>query len=598
MTRPARVPKSRRQQKIRKAVIGTVLGLVALTAAALWLESSRETDFVDGTASITSDFTGSGDVQSPIRMHDVAAEAGLVMRHGPGPRTRVLPEDTGSGLAWGDYDNDGDWDLYLVNFGTSDASDASADGGNRLFRNDGGQFVDVTVEAGVADLDGFGMGASFADYDNDGDVDLYVTNRGPNRLFRNRGDGSFEEFAAQAGVDDDAWSTGIAWGDFDRDGALDLYVCNYVDYDYEPLPSASGDLKGSDVVPFTLNPNAYDPVANRLYRNLGDGTFEEVAEAFGVHNPDGRSFAATACDLNGDGWLDLYVNNDVSTNRLYHNLGERSGSDASVGERFEDVSLLTGTADPRGSMGLSVGETGAMSAKSDGYPDLFITHWVAQENAIYQSLVGDGDAVGYRDRTRRYRLGEVSIDNVGWGCAMVDLDLDGLTDIAVVNGSTLESRDNALLLRAEPIFLFWNAGDRFHEVAQQAGEACRGTYWARGLAAADYDGDGDMDLAVLVNRGQPLLLRNVTETTNRSLTIRLKGPAATLFGTKVSLRIGDHLQAQWYGADVSFLSMHAPDLIFGMGQSKTIDELVIDWASGTRTELQNVASGTLELRPE
>ncbi|MCP3960483.1 MAG: VCBS repeat-containing protein, partial [bacterium] len=319
---------SRRTRRAWHAVVWTGLGTALLVALALWLAAWRNTDLADPTVGVTSVFKNTGGAAaSPIRFRDVAAQMGVVARHGPGERGRALPEDTGSGIAWGDYDGDGDWDLYVVSFpgplGREGGGEPSeSEGSNRLYRNDGDRFTDVTTEAGVGDAAGFGMGATFADYDGDDDADLYVTNFGPNRLFRNRGDETFEEVAALAGVDDPLWSAGAAWGDFDRDGHLDLYVTNYVRYDdagagTEPVI----DSTGAYIIPFTLNPNSFDPEPNRLYRNRGDATFEEVALLSGVQNADGRSLSATFCDLDGDGWLDLYVNNDVSTNRLYRNMG-------------------------------------------------------------------------------------------------------------------------------------------------------------------------------------------------------------------------------------------------------------------------------------
>ena len=525
----------------------------------------------------------------------MAQAVGIAMRHGPGARGRTLPEDTGSGLAWGDYDGDGDWDLYAVGFAGPLDAPADERGGNRLFQNNGGTFTDVTRQAGVEDLPGFGMGASFADYDDDGAPDLYVTNYGPNRLFRNRGDGTFEDVSAAAGVDDPEWSCGVAWGDYDRDGHVDLYVCNYVRYERDPHAAPADP--GAMAIPFALNPNAFDPVPNRLYRNRGDGTFEDVAAATGVLNSDGRSLAATMCDLDGDGWLDLYVNNDVSSNRWFRNLGGES--DGNVAVRFDDISLFTGTADPRGSMGLSVADIAFYDVKGgepDGLPDLFITHWVAQENALYQSLGLPDGGVEYRDRTRRYRLGEVSIETVGWGCAFVDFDLDGLLDLAVANGSTLESKEDTTLLRDEPLFLFWNDGSRFVELASAAGEACARTYWARGLAAADYDRDGDCDLAVAVNRGRPLLLRNDTETAHASLTVALRGSAAVRFGARVQLSAGGRRQTRWYGSDVSYLSMHAPELVFGLGTAAVAETLTVTWADGASTRLEGVPAGARRSR--
>jgi len=602
MSQTTRRRLSRRTRGIWIALLSTGLGLALLSVLALWLQAERETDLADPRANVTRVFKTSADVDLPaIRLEDVASAVGIEMLHQPGERTRALPEDTGSGLAWGDFDGDGDWDLYLVNMPSTALAEGqgrAAESANRLYRNDGGEFVDVTVSAGVADAGGVGMGASFADYDADGDADLYVTNRGKNRLYRNLGDGRFEDVAEQAGVADPLWSTGATWGDFDRDGQLDLYVCNYVKYDDAGMGAAqrtsqSGSIAGAYAVPFTLNPSGFDPQPNHLYRNLGEGRFEEIAAAAGVDNPRGRSLAASFVDLDGDGWLDLYVNNDVSSNRLFRNrLGELEDG---RGPAFEDLSSLTGTADARGSMGLSVTELDGMLGEPDGLPDLFITHWIAQENAFYQSVRPNGQDLEYRDRIRQVRLGEISIDRVGWGSAVVDLDLDGRFDIAVANGSTQEHANDPSQLIAEPLFLFWNDGSRFHDVAPYAGEATAASHWARGLAAADFDGDGDIDLALAINRGRPLLLRNETQTENNSLRVRLLGMDAVRFGARVEVRVGGKRQTRWWGADVSYLSGHAPELLFGLGPDESAEHVSVRWADGSDSNVHDVPAGELEV---
>jgi hypothetical protein len=590
---------SRRVRKIWYSVGATVGGTVLLVGLVLFLEWHRNTDLADPSENITSFSTDSSQSGAPpFEFSDVTQELGITMRHGPGHRSRILTEDTGSGAAWGDIDDDGDWDLYIVNFPGPQASDHGVACWNRLYRNDGDRFTDITQQAGVADAEGFGMGAWFIDLDTDGDQDLYVTNVGANRLFENQGDGTFLDIAARSGVDDDAWSTGAAWGDFDQDGDLDFYLCNYVDFsgvDFSPHEIAAS-MMGSTTVPFTLNPNSFDPVRNRLYRNLGDAVFEDVAVEFGVDDPGGRSLTATFCDIDGDGRLDLYVNNDVSTNRLFRNrCAPIEDTPASEVIPFDDMSTLSGTADPRGSMGLSVNEIGNMNNLFDGLPDLFITHWVAQENALYQSVSAPEGLVLFLDKTRDFRLGERSVKAVGWGCVFADFDLDGRSDIAVANGSTLEDKSDRQQLRTQSPFLFWNDGRQFHDIAPDAGVALAAKRSARGLAAADFDNDGDVDLFMTVNRGSPILLRNDTPTENHALKIVLSGPPAVCFGARVELLTGQQRQMSWWGCDSSYLSMHSTELLFGLGTAEKVDRIVVRWADGRETVRTEVSHGRLTI---
>ena len=550
---------NRRLRRIRQSIAATVLGLTLLLAGGLWLDRARDTDLADASADVTAAFVHEVPEDTPpLELLDVAAAVGITARHGPGPRGRTLPEDTGSGLAWGDYDGDGDYDLYLPNFPGPLGSAPDPAGGNTLYRNDGDRFVDVTAQAGVGDLEGFGMGASFADFDGDGDVDLYVTNHGPNRLYRNLGDGTFREVAGELGAADDLWGIAAAWGDADRDGRLDLYVTNYVEFEIGALGSVAPPSDPNwEGVPFTLNPNAFDPQPNRLLMQTPDGRFVDEALELGASNPSGRSLAASFVDLDGDGWLDLYVANDVSANVLLRNLG--SEMDEAF---FEDVAPRTGTADPRGSMGLSVSDLDVGALPADGRPDIFVSHWVAQENALYQAVV-ERDRLEYRDRVRDLRLAEVSTDRVGWGTAFVDLDLDGRLDLAVANGSTLE--EDPLHLQAQHMFLLWNDGSRFHDVTSAWRGADDRPLVARGLAVADADLDGDVEVALSVNRGAALLLENQGAPRNGWLAVRLVGAAPLVFGARVTVRTGTGVAHRWYGADVSYASNHAPELSFGLG---------------------------------
>jgi enediyne biosynthesis protein E4 len=559
-----------RRSRIWVAGGATVLGTAALASLAAWTEIRRNTDLADATAAVTTSTLDPLPLDAPeLRFVDVSADAGIAAGAPAGRRSRLLPEDTGSGLAWGDVDGDGDPDLFVVGFGEP----------NRLFLNDDGRFTEAGAAAGVDDPGGEAMGASFADYDGDGDLDLHVTRRGSNRLFRNRGDGTFDEVAAAAGIDDPSWSTGAAWGDFDRDGHLDLYVGSYLAFDAGPGDSTGGPA-GTGLwseVPFTLNPNAFDPLPSRLFRNRGDGTFEEVAALSGVADPGGRTLAVTACDLDGDGWLDLYAANDVSPNALFRNLGAEG-----LPGLFEDLSAPSGTADPRGSMGIAVtdlplaGDAGE-PAGPDALPDLFVSHWVAQENALYHAVRTSAGRLEYRDRSRQTRLAEPSIERVGWGAAFADLDLDGRPDLAVANGSTLEVPGDPERLVAEPLFLFWNDGERFHDLAA-ASEATARARNARGLAVADYDGDGRVDLALAVNRGEPVLLRNETRAGGRSLAVRLAGPDSAVLGARIEVNEPRGRQIRWVGCDASYLSGHDRTQHFGLGSGDARVRVV--WADG------------------
>jgi hypothetical protein len=583
-------------------VLGVLVGTAAMTVLGVWVQAVRNTDLGDGAAGITSfDADRDATAAPPLRFRDVAASLGIATRHGPPQRQRRLCEDTGSGLAWADYDGDGDFDLYVVNYCAAAQANSTASTGSRLFRNDGGRFSDVTGHAGVANVPGRGMGASWCDGDDDGLPDLFVTNvDGPNRLYHNRGDGTFRDVAGEAGVAPSVWSTGSCWGDYDRDGDVDLYVCSYIEYDTRGLPE--GELlieRGRDSigVPVALNPNAFDPLPNRLYRNLGDGRFEDVAAEAGVANPEGRSFSAAMVDLDGDGWLDIYVANDVSPNCLFRNVaGEPDLPGTKPGEvRFWDLSAVTGTADFRGSMGLSIVETGDMNGVADGLPDLFYTNWLAQENALYQSLRMPAGDIEYRDRARHVKVAEDSLEMVGWGCGFVDLDLDGRQDLVVVNGNTLEQPPDRKALIPQPMFVYWNDGTTFRNLSSQAGASTAANWCARGLAVADYDDDGLADLAISVNRGPVLLLRNETTTGHHGLRVRLRGPAAACFGAKVEVVVGTQHQFRWWGTDVGYLSGHAPELIFGLGENRQADRVQVTWADGRVTESTGVPAGTIAL---
>ncbi|PTY06102.1 hypothetical protein DB347_11650 [Opitutaceae bacterium EW11] len=577
--------KSARRRKLWLWGAGISLAAVAATLFTVRHEQAREETLADARHAVSTQYADAAVAEeSAVRFKDVTEAAGLKMTPLEPPRARILTEDNGAGLAWGDYDGDGWVDLYVVRH----------TGGSRLFHNNrDGTFSDVTAASGVGNRDGWGMGASWVDYDDDGWLDLFVTNRGRNRLYHNRGDGTFEEVGARAGLDDAQWGAGAAWGDFDRDGRIDLYLCNYVSFDAAVVAGgAAVPRRGGYEAPLAINPSAFDSQPNRLYRNRGDGTFADVTPESGTADPQGRSLGATFCDFDGDGWLDLYVCNDVSRDRLFRNLGGegRPGT-------FTDISAQAGTADPRSSMGLSVAQFRAGANEPRRLPDLLITHWVAEGLAVYENHTTPAGRLEFQDKARAFGLGEISLRRVGWGCGVADFDLDGRADLAIANGSTLEVPERPELLKAEPMFIFINEGGGFSDVSALAGEATRRPYNGRGLAIADYDRDGRPDFAFTTTEGQVVLLHNETPTAHRSLTVRLHGRAAECFGACVEVWVNGERQIRWYGADVSYLSMHATDLVFGLGEASFADRVEVHWVAGKETVCTHVPAGVVDVRP-
>jgi hypothetical protein len=587
---------TRRQRLVFRTAL--ITGLAALAAAAFLVFRPAPAQYVPGERmeGLTEDLARAIPANYvPVRFSEVAAEAGIDFWHFHGQRTSQLPEDMGSGAAWGDYDGDGDQDLYIANeagpLTLSEAEVAASPAHNALYRNEGqGRFAEVSQRVRV-DFRGWAQGVAWGDYDGDGHLDLVATNYGENLLYHNEGQGAFAEVGKQAGIGGTKgfWS-GASWGDYDRDGDLDLYVCGYVQYHYDPGLARQQTKQYNALIPATLNPSTFAPERNLLYRNEGKGAFAEVAVALGVDNPSGRSLSAAWADFDEDGWLDLYVANDVSDNALYRNKGKGA---------FEDISHPAWVADYRGAMGLAVGDW-----NGDGDQDIYITHWIAQENALYDNLLAENQAAGQRaaplrfvDAADRYGLGQSTLDYVGWGTAFVDFDRDGRPDLLSINGSTFEREDNRTLLVPMRSQLFWNGGPQegFYEVGTASGPAFGGEHVGRGLAVADYDLDGDPDALVVVNGGKALLWRNEGSPGRHWFGVGLRGLA---FGARVRLVAGGKAQCRQVGASSSYLSQHAAgEELFGLGSAAQVDTLQVVWLSGkvqTLTHLpadQRVALG-------
>ena len=447
-------------------------------------------------------------------------------------------------------------------------------------------FVDVTREAGIEFIhdqgtkltllpEVMGSGCAFADYDGDGDLDIYLVNgTGPTNgrdkrtipssaLYRNNGDGTFTDVTKIAGVGDPRWSTSAAFADYDNDGYLDIYVGNYVDFD-EPLVPVDFELKKYVKATSTLLPQPYKSQPNSLYHNNGDGTFTEVGEISGVAHENGKSLGVVFGDYDGDGDLDLYVVNDVSVNKLFRNEGNR---------RFTDMSSSIPLDGRRSVMGAIFGDY-----DNDGDLDVFSTHWQDDTCALYRN-----DGGKFTDVTFQSGLGEIYIGYSGWGAGFFDYDNDGDLDIFAVNGYTSPSQGNFEACIPQRPFLFRNNGDgTFTDVTNRSGMALRRKIAGRGVAFGDYDNDGDVDILISVNNGRAILLRNEGGNRNNWLILKLVGRKSNRdgIGARVELISGDLVQVREVCAGSGYLSQSDLRVHFGLGKRSEAD-VRIRWPSGT-----------------
>jgi len=515
------------------------------------------------------------------RFTDVTRSAGLApFSQFEGSRTSQLPEDMGSGVAWGDFDNDGLDDLFIVSGGGPLDATASELAPSVLYRNLGdGRFEKVKD---FPDVRIHGMGTAWGDHNNDGWLDLVVTGYDTIILFRNDHGHLVRDksFPSPKGF----WA-GVSWGDYNRDGYLDLYVCGYVKYKSGEQDATSSSTQFGLEVPFTLNPASYEPTRNLLFRNNGNGTFTEVAQQLGVANPEGRSLSALWHDFDGDGWPDLYVANDISENKLYLN---RHGN-------FVDAGRNAWVEEYRGSMGLAAGDF-----DRDGDDDLFISHWIAQGFALYQSLLSEqkglsnGSELHFTDVAANMGIGQPSLQRIGWGASFVDFDSDGWPDLMVANGSTFEQKQGSpRRLVPMPSFLFWNAqGSFFYDLAPWNRPFSQ-LHVSRGLAVADYNNDGAMDVAI-VDQGEGVrLLRNDVPQGNwveLRLHDRVPPNGNTIGfgdGATVIAWIGGVPLRRTVGSS-SYLSQDSHRIHLGLGNATKIDRVEVRWARGKAETWRNL----------
>ena len=571
----------KRRTLIVRTVIGCSVPVVAIAAWILFRPGADDVPYVAGgeTEGITRALDRRADDRGgALRFVEITGESGIDFTYFPFVRTSQIPEDMGPGAAWGDYDGDGLDDLFLPNFaaplGVPDEEMSRSAAHDRLYRNRGdGTFEDVTAAAGVGRAHR-ALGAAWGDWDADGDPDLVVTGWGENVLWENRGDGTFVDATARAGLAGAGFWTGASWADPDLDGDLDLYICGYVAYVPPPADQIPKDGEGGDF-PFTLNPSSWPPHPNQFWVNQGDGRMVERAEAAGIVGREGRSFAGAWFQYDDDGRPDLYVSNDVSDNTLFRNLGDGT---------FANVSYEAVVADYRGARGSADGD-----GDGDLDLDLFVSHWIAQENALYSSLRTDmegGEGGGmFVDEADRVGLGQIALDLIGWGAVFEDFDLDGRLDLFVANGSTFQDRQDPRKLVAMVPHLYWNAGpdEGFFEVGEAAGVRSAVPGVGRGVAVADWDADGDSDILVCRHGTPHRLLRNDSVTGHG---IRLRLTATTghpeARGALVTVWAGGVAQRREVGAGPSYLSGSGLTLLVGLGAATAADSVIVEWLGGAR----------------
>ena len=506
---------------------------------------------------------------------DVAAAAGLDFLHVNGCSGEYYNFETfGSGAAFADVDGDGWQDIYLLNgrLFTAGADSAATPPVNHLYRNQQASFTDITAGSGTDDAH-FGMGCAVADYDNDGDRDIYVTNFGANRLLQNDGTGRFEDVTERAGVGDRRWATATGFFDYDADGDLDLMVVNYVVFEFHNnIICKKGKHRSY------CDPDAYEPVGDILYRNDGNGKFTDVTEAAGL-SLIGRGLGLAFSDVDEDGDTDVFIANDGTMNFLYEN---RQGS-------FTDVGLRSGTrynADGMAEAGMGV-DFGDVD--NDGSLDLHVCNFAGETNTYY-SNDGRGE---FRDATPRIGLARPSLMRLGFGAKFLDYDNDSRLDLFIVNGHVMDiiadvKPDQSY---AQPNQMYRNVGGRFEDVSAALGPGLEIVEVSRGLAVADYDNDGDQDLLVSNINAHPTLLRNDGGNRQHWLQVELVGARhRDALGSRViCTTAGGTRQVRERQTASSYLSSHDHRLHFGLGEATTAD-LEITWPDGTTQRLDNVSA--------
>ena len=511
---------------------------------------------------------------APVTFTDVTRQSGIDFTHDNGAAgDHWYPELFGGGVAVLDLDTDGWPDLLFVNGRDWRSTDGTRHG---LFRNNrDGTFMDVFAGSGLDGARVYGLGATVADFDNDGHDDIFMTTVDGGRLYRNAGDGSFRDVTAAAGIGDGRFAVSAAWLDYDRDGLVDLFVGNYVDWSPE-TETGCGNPPGY------CGPDAYRPVAPTLYRNAGAGRFENVTARAGLDDPTDKAMGVAVLDYDADGWPDLFVGSDRVPAKLYRNDGAG---------RFVDEGLRAGVAlSERGRARANMGVDAADYDRS-GRPDILVGNFLHEMLGLYRDL-GDGLFV---DAAPRTTVGRASYQSVTWAVFFLDVDLDGHLDIFAANGGTDESQgmlDSRARL-AQPPLLLRNRGDGgFDDVTRAAGEPFGRPSMGRGAAYADFDGDGDVDLVLTALNGPARLLRNDGGNRNNWLRVRLTGADSNRRGIGAVVRVvsASGAQRQTVRSGSSYASQSELPLTFGLGRDAVVEALEVTWPSGGTQRFADVGA--------
>ncbi len=511
---------------------------------------------------------------------NVAREAGLdaVTVFGGTGSNRYLLETTGCGAAFFDFDNDGRLDAFLVNGTTLQGFPSGQEPVSHLYRNRGdGTFEDVTGRSGLGQS-GWGQGVCAGDYDNDGFLDLFVTYYGQDRLYRNRGDGTFADVTAKAGLLSrrTRWGTGCAFLDYDRDGRLDIFAANYIDLDLKTAPTPDSGLCRYKGIPVACGPPGLTGGKNVLWRNRGDGTFEDVSGKAGITRNSGTyGLGVSTLDFDDDGWTDLYVANDSNPAALYRN--NRDGT-------FTDVAVTAGCAysqdgKPQAGMGVAVGDY-----DRNGTMDILKTNFAGDTSTLYANS-GQGFC---EDRTFASGLG-INTRWLGWGAALVDLDNDGWLDAFLVNGhvypEVVQLNTEAGYQQRKVVYRNEN-GSRFQDVSERLGAPVTTPRAGRGAAFGDYDNDGDVDVLVNNVHETPDLFRLESRTGNHWLLVKLVGTRSnrSAIGARVRCEAGGVSQWQEVRGGGSYASQNDLRVHFGLAGAASVDRLWVRWPNGLEEE--------------